>query len=166
MSMPRSSWVLLTLTAAACAQQPDLSLQADPPIPLASYSTYRWASAAPAADSVLSERARVAVARSFGARGLADSAHGDIAVAVSLHAQSNPRWADHADDTVTGAPRALHMASRRAVALNVEGQLAIDIYDARSQRLIWRGLAAGRVDPDSDTDIGRMVSTLLAHASR
>ena len=143
MSMPRSSWVLLTLTAAACAP-PDLSLQADPPIPLASYSTYRWASAAPAADSVLSERARGAVARSFGARGLADSAQGDIAVAVSLHAQME-----------RGARRVSY----------AEGQLAIDIYDARTQRLIWRGLAAGRVDPDSDADIGRMVSTLLAHAS-
>lgn len=165
MNMSPSSWMLLSLTAAACAQQPDLNLQADPPIPLASYSTYRWASAAPAADSVLSERARVAVARSFSARGLADSAHGDIAVAVSLHAQSNPRWADHADDTGTRAPM-LHMALPRAVALNIETRLAIDIYDARSQRPIWRGLAAGRVDPDSDADIGRMVSALLAHASR
>lgn len=162
--MPRSHLMLLTLTAAACTSAPDLSLQADPPIPLASYSTYRWASAAPAADSVLSERARVAVARSFGARGLADSTHGDIAVAVSLHAQSSPRAMDFVEDIVSNA-HGSHAGVHMLGALDTEGQLAIDIYDARTQRLIWRGLAAGRVDPASDADIGRMVSALLAHAS-
>lgn len=135
MNTPRGHRLLLRLTAAAWASPPDLKLQADPPIGLAGYRTFEWASAAPAADSTLSERARAAVARGFGALGLAGAPPGEIAVAVSLHAPQT------------------------------ESQLAIDIYDARSQRVIWRGLAAGRVNPDNDADIARMVSALLAHAS-
>ena len=142
-----TSWpLLLALSTAARASTPDLRLQADPPVNLSSYSTYQWAAASPASDTLLAERARAAIARGFDARGLDGKARGDLAVAVSLDVRLGKRALDFGGVS--------------------EGQLAITIYEARSHRVVWRGMAAGPVDPASEADIDRIVNALLAHASR
>jgi len=168
--MNTARWIALFVLA-GCATAPETRVQTDPPINLAGFSSYEWAAAPPKADDLLSGRARAAVARELAARGLAGGGDGDIAVAVSLAAQPAKQVTDFGDDFFIpgeGPHPGIHVPGaypRYEVLEYTEGQLAIAIYDARDQRLLWRGAAAGPVDPANDADIDRMVDALLAHAS-
>jgi hypothetical protein len=166
---PRAFLVLLAVLATGCAS--GLRVQADPPIDLSSVSSYQWTPATSASSTALSDRARAAVARRLAARGLAGGAEGDIAVSVTLETQAGKRVTDFGDDFFVpghGPHPGIHVPGaypQYDVQFFTEGQIAIDIYDTRSQALLWRGAAAAPIDPGNDQDIDWLVNALLRRAA-
>jgi hypothetical protein len=168
--MSAARWIAL-IALAGCATAPQTRIEADPPISLAGFSTYEWSAPPAAADISLSDRARVAVARELAAHGLAGGADADITVTVSLAARPAKQVFDFGDAFFIpghGPHPGIHLPGaypRYEVRTYTQAQLAIAIHDARDERLLWRGIAAGPVDPGNAADIDRLVDALFMRAA-
>ena len=128
-------FVLALVTTLAYAQK--MSVSADPSAPFAAYRTYAWTQGTPLPTPLGERRFHFAVDAQLAARGLAK-----VAVAPDVFAATH----------VVSQARAHLIANgfgwgSAADAASLEpygpGTLVVDLYDARTRQLVWRGVGTG-----------------------
>ena len=167
--MKMCKFVLLAVmgTAAACAPSPKIGYDFDRSADFSAYHTYSWLSGDQektgdrrADSSTVDMRIRIAVGTQLGLKGYHALPEGKpdfyVAYHVGLKDSSPSISTQYYSDGMAGHAFA-HSADSRsagkpAPAANetpsyLTGSLLIDIIDAASQKLVWRGTANGEVDP-------------------
>jgi len=127
--------VLLTATV-AYAQK--VSVDSDPAAPFASYKTYAWVPGTPAPDPLNEDRLHAAVNAQLESRGLAmNTTAPDLIVTTNVTTQERQELIPEG----FGWGPWLGAYGPAAVETYVEGTLVVDFYDAKTKKMIWRGVA-------------------------
>jgi hypothetical protein len=176
------------LTVAACTPLPKTGYDFDRSTDFSAYHTYAWLSGDQektgdrrADSSAVDMRIRIAVGTQLRLKGYQTLPEGKpdfyVAYHVGLKDNSPSISTQYYSDGMAGHAFA-HSADTRSAgksepAINetpsyLTGSLLIDIVDAASQKLVWRGTAAGEVDPgltsqQRDERTKAIVHSILSH---
>jgi len=188
--MRRQLFVLAVLWAAtACAPSPKIAYDFDRSADFSAYHTYAWLSGDQektgdrrADSSSVDMRIRIAVGTHLRLKGYQPLSEGKPDFYVAYHiglkdsspSISTPYYSDgmagrafsHSADTrAAGKPAP---GGNETPPSYLTGSLLIDVIDAASQKLVWRGTAAGEVDPgltsqQRDERTKAIVQKVLSH---
>jgi hypothetical protein len=159
---------LVTLFAGTAALAHDVGYDIDRSAPFAKYRTFTWTVGTPIGDPINDTRIIDAVERTLAQKGLTRAANTAPDLMVAYHVlfgedvritASGTGWPGYG----IGASR---FGTARAEKV-VVGRLAVEIRDAASGRVVWRGYTSVDIDPHASSDqrerkIGKTVSRLLA----
>jgi len=131
---------LLLLALAACATGPTVTTNADPAADFSRYTTYAWREGAAALDPVVSGKVQAAVDEQLAAKGLRKvnrSGSPDLLVFASASRDQErvvqpDQWGYDLGPVGVGSERV-------EVLLIPVGTLLVDVVDAGTNRLVWRG---------------------------
>ena len=167
MMMWRSLLLMVLSTVAACAPSPKIGYDFDRSADFRGYHTYAWLSADQektgdrrADSTTVDMRIRIAVGTQLRLKGYQALPEGKpdfyVAYHIGLKDSSPSISTQYYSDGMAGHAFA-HSADTRSAGKStptnnetpsyLTGSLLIDIVDAASQKLVWRGTAAGEVDP-------------------
>jgi hypothetical protein len=159
---------LVALFAGTAALANDVSYDIDRAAAFGKFRTYTWTVGTPIGDPINDTRITDAVERTLGQKGLTRAANTapDLTVAYHVHFGQDVRITASG----TGWPGYGFGASRFGTARAskvVVGRLAVEIRDAASNRVVWRGYTLVDIDASASSDqrerrIGKTVSRLLA----
>jgi hypothetical protein len=187
-------WRLMVLavmwTAAACAPSPKIGYDFDRSADFSTYHTYAWLSGDQektgdrrADSSGVDMRIRIAVGTQLRLKGYQALPEGkpDFYVAYHIGLKDNSpsistqyysdgmagRAFSHSADT-RSAGKPAPAVNETSSSSYLTGSLLIDIIDAASQKLVWRGTANGEVDPgltsqQRDERTKAIVQKVLSH---
>jgi hypothetical protein len=188
--MRRSQFVSLVLVGsiAACTPAPKIGYDFDRATDFGAYHTYAWLSGDQektgdrrADSSTVDMRIRIAVGTQLRLKGYEARPEGKpdfyVAYHVGLKDSSPSISTQYYSDGMAGHAFARsadsRLAGKTAPAGNeapsyLTGSLLIDVIDAASKRLVWRGTAAGEVDPgltsqQRDERTKAIVQSILSH---
>ena len=175
-------------TAAGCAPSPKIGYDFDRSTDFSAYHTYAWLSGDQektgdrrADSSAVDMRIRIAVGTQLRLKGYQTLPEGTpdffVAYHVGLKDSSPSISTQYYSDGMAGHAIShsadTRSASGSAPSLNetpsyLTGSLLIDVIDAASQKLVWRGTAAGEVDPgltsqQRDERTKAIVHKILSH---
>ena len=126
---------LVMTTTAAYAQK--VSVDSDPAAPFATYKTYAWREGTPAPDPFAQERLQSAVDEKLSARGLAMNPSAPDVIVVT-HVTTS----DRKELVLNGfGPGPWWGGGTASVKTYVDGTLIVDLYDAKTKKMVWRGVA-------------------------
>jgi hypothetical protein len=187
-------WRLMVLTvmwtATACAPSPKIGYDFDRSADFSTYHTYAWLSGDQektgdrrADSSSVDMRIRIAVGTQLRLKGYQALPEGkpDFYVAYHIGLKDNSpsistqyysdgmagRAFSHSADT-RSAGKPAPAVNETSSSSYLTGSLLIDIVDAASKKLVWRGTAAGEVDPgltsqQRDERTKAIVQKVLSH---
>lgn len=128
----------MVLTAAVVHAQ-KVSVDSDPAAPFASYRTYAWADGTPAPNPLNEDRIHSSVAARLAGRGLAmNTTAPDVIVATHVTTKERQEL------VVSGfgyGPWWGGGYGTANVETYVDGTLILDVYDAKTKKMVWRGIA-------------------------
>lgn len=156
--------VLAILTLSACASQPDYYIDFNEKIDFSSLKTYRWYDDVhPSKEAEYrkynssDKRVRTYVDRELDAKGFQAKTVGQTDFWMNYHVSKQ----DHMKiDTFSGYPQGMHgsagvgtygsavsigYSSGPTVRTYREGTVVLDVIDTRDNKIIWRGIAEGRL---------------------
>ena len=142
--MKTTLFCLLCLLVAASSSA-DVTVDHDKTADFSKYASFAIEAATPAADPLMRERMIEAIAEGLAARGLERAAEG-ADLEVVIHASSDEELRVTANDWSYGGYRGWRgWRAWGPTTVNVGyvavGTLMIDMLDAASQKLVWRGIA-------------------------
>lgn len=174
----RGAAVAAAILALAACGRPGVRIEAEqsPSADLAAYATWTWARPALAgrgpgpADEAerLDRRIRGAVERGLAARGYRRGAgrEGDLVVDydVRLRERSTETFRDYVQYRADGGTKDMGAAWMDGY---LQGTLELELLDARTRALVWRGVAEGMVDQEApgrraDEVVARLLERLPA----
>lgn len=126
---------------AAAAYADNINTDADPAAPFTQYNTYAWTAGTPSPDAITERRIHAAVEAQFSGKVIrlaAPDETPDIYVATHvLTKQQN-------DFVANGfGPAALSGSGAIDAKNYTAGTLVVDVYDAKTHKMVWRGTASG-----------------------
>lgn len=174
----RTAWaaaLCAVLMLAGCATGPRISTEADPRADFSSYRT--WAFYEPLAveaygyETATSEIVKRAVEREMQARGYAfDPDNPDLRVNVNAYMQrrtdvSSIPTVDYAyyySYRARGLVAVPYWHDRTHVSRYTEGTMNVDLVDSARNRLVWEGVAVGRVSNRDAESRGAQINLAIA----
>ena len=179
---------LLAASAVACAPAAKVGFDYDPSANFKTYHTYEWMAGEQektgdrSADStVVDIRIRTAVGAQLHLKGYTAAPNGQpdfyVAYHIGLHAMTldastqyfSKGMAGHAfDHSVDTRTAGKPPAAVSDPQLHKSGALLVDIIDAASKSLVWRGTASGEIDPgltseERDERIRNIIREMFSH---
>ena len=142
------AWALLAATAYA----EKVTVDANPSAPFGSYKSYGWTNGTPAPNPLAEQGIHSMVAAQLAARGLAESNTPDMFVAT------HTVTAQHPQPIVNGFDWGL--GGTASVETYTMGTLIVDIYDARTKQMVWRGVAVDSVSDKPEKNASRINKAL------
>jgi hypothetical protein len=140
---------LVLMGAVAYAQR--VNTDFDPAAPFATYRIYTWTSGTPAPDAFIQEQIRVAVDEKLVAKGMMQSAVKPNLV-VATHVVTHERKKIVAAGFGFG-PWGWGWGGPGAMIYTyLQGTLIIDLYDAKTRKMVWRGVATDTVSDKTSTN--------------
>ena len=170
--------LLALLLAAGCATAPSVRTDRGADADFSRYRTYAWLEQPQTRSPLVGQRIVAAVDRALSEKGwrVVDEAHADIAVAAHVTSREEEtletiyeasRWHGWQWDSLPTVDEARTMTR---VDRYTVGTLIIDLFDVRTQRVVWRATADGRVPPTPekinatiDAAVPRMFAGLPAY---
>jgi len=152
-------WLLAIAGAllAATAYAHKVTTDANRSAPFGSYKTYGWTDGTPAPTPLAEQRIHGMVGAQLAARGLAESHTPDLFVATHAVTAQHPQLIVNGFDWGLGGTA--------SVETYTVGTLVVDLYDAHTKQLVWRGVAtdSGSDKPEKNTQridkaLGKMFS--------
>lgn len=147
------------LLAACSTPGPKITSDYDPTVDFSQYRTYNFYSPMgienPNYSSILGQMFREAIAREMSARGYRMAEDPDLLMNVSARLDDKTKVTTYQDPMYGGYygyrygfydPWAGWGATRTHVSQYTEGTVNIDMVDAKLRRMVWEGVAIGRVD--------------------
>ena len=129
--------VVSTMTAAAYAQK--VSVDSDPGAAFATYKTYAWTGGTPAPNPLNEQRLRTSVDAHLAVRGLAmNTTAPDVIVATHVTTKERQELIASGFGYGPWWGGGLGTAS---IETYTEGTLIVDLYDAHTKKMVWRGVA-------------------------
>jgi len=154
-----------------------ISTEYNPKADFASYRTYAWAAVEPGPEEAPSIRnpavysmVRTAVDRELSARGLTPDESGQPDLLVVVHGMARDRIEvssyGYAYAPLYYGPHGAMMVGTSATEVRQyrDGTLLLDLIDAKTHQLVWRGTASDTVSSPSEVQgvVNNAVKTLLA----
>jgi Domain of unknown function (DUF4136) len=136
--------VLAFVLMGAVAYAQKVHTDFDPSAPFATYRIYTWTSGTPAPDPFIQDRILVAVTEQLIAKGMTQSAVAPnlvVATHVVTHEQKKivaPGFGFGPWGWGWGGPGAM-------IDTYLQGTLIVDLYDAKTKKMVWRGVATDTV---------------------
>ena len=165
----RLSLLLLALSAlllAACSSGPQIKADYDPSVDFSQYQTFNFYNPMgienPNYSSILGQMFRDAITREMEKRGYTLSDDPDLMMNVSAILEDKTKVTTYNDPMYGG-----YYGYRRGyydpwygygygtsthVSQYTEGTVNIDMVDARAKRMVWEGIAVGRVNEDRSNE--------------
>jgi hypothetical protein len=150
--------VLAMLLATGCATAPRVQVDRSPDADFSRYRTYAWLELPQTQSPLVRQRIVAAVDRSLSDKGWRAVRDDEADILIAAHVTSreeetletiyeSPQWHGWRwnDLPTVGEARTLSRVDRYTI-----GTLIIDLFDARSQRAVWRATAEGTVPPTPD----------------
>ena len=129
---------LVMSTAAAYAQK--VNVDSDPAAPFATYKTYAWTAGTPAPNALSDQRLHAAVDAKLAAEGLAMNTTAPDVI-VSTHVSTKDKQELIANGFGYGPWGFGGGFGGATVETFVEGTLVVNLYDAKTKKMVWRGVA-------------------------
>jgi Domain of unknown function (DUF4136) len=129
---------LVMSTAAAYAQK--VNVDSDPAAPFATYKTYAWTAGTPAPVALSEQRLHVAVDARLAGEGLAMNTTAPDLI-VSTHVTTKDKQELIANGFGYGPWGFGGGFGGASVETFVEGTLVVNLYDAKTKKMVWRGVA-------------------------
>jgi len=129
---------LVMSTAAAYAQK--VNVDSDPAAPFASYKTYAWTAGTPAPVALSEQRLHAAVDAKLAGEGLAMNTTAPDVI-VSTHVSTKDKQELIANGFGYGPWGFGGGFGGATVETFVEGTLVVNLYDAKTKKMVWRGVA-------------------------
>jgi len=143
------------LAAAVYAQK--VTTDSNRSAPFGSYGRYAWRDGTPAPDPLVEQRVHTIVNAELASRGLTESNTPDVYVATHAVTQQHPQLIVNGFGWGPGG-----VAS---VDTYTMGTLVVDLYDAHTGQMVWRGVAPDSVSdkPEKNTQrINKAVQKMFA----
>jgi hypothetical protein len=125
-------------TASVHAQK--VNVDSDPAAPFASYKTYAWTAGTPAPNALSDQRLHTSVDARLAARGLAMNTTAPDVI-VSTHVTTKDKQELIANGFGYGPWGFGGGYGGATVETFVEGTLVVNLYDAKTKKMVWRGVA-------------------------
>jgi hypothetical protein len=130
--------VVLMTTAIVHAQK--VNIDSDPAAPFATYKTYAWTAGTPAPNALSEQRLHAAVDAKLAGEGLAmNTTAPDVIVAT--HVTTKERQELIANGFGYGPWGFGGGLGTASVETFIDGTLVVDLYDAKTKKMVWRGVA-------------------------
>jgi hypothetical protein len=147
----------LLLTAhAAWAQK--VSVDFDPAAPFATYKTYAWVDGTPAPNPLNEDRLHMSVDARLALKGLRmNTTNPDLVVVTHVTTKEHPEL------VVSGfgyGPWWGGGYGTPTVENSIEGTLVVDLYDAKTKKMVWRGVATATASEKPTKNISKMNKAL------
>jgi Domain of unknown function (DUF4136) len=141
---------LLVAPASAFAQK--VNVDSDRSAPFAQFRTYAWTPGTPAANPLAENRIRAAVGSQLASHGFTLSATPDLFVAtISVtHEQKELVANGFGGGLVFGGN------ATASVQTYETGSLIVDLYDARTKQLVWRGTGTDTLSDKPEKNTAKM----------
>ena len=149
--------VLIAGVAVATAFAQKVNIDSDPAAPFDSFHTYAWTVGTPSPNPLGDQRIHDGVDRQLAARGLTKRAQDpDLIVATHVLAREEREliangfgygWYGGGFGTVTEHTY-------------VQGTLVVDLYDARTKKMVWRGTATDTASDKADKNAKKVNKAL------
>lgn len=134
---------LAVLISASLARAQSVNTDADPSAPFSTYKDYAWTTGTPALESLGEQRIRAAVDLQMSAKGfrLATDVTPDVYIATHVLTQKEPQV------IANGFGPWAFGGGFGTIDVNtlVQGTLVVDMYDAKTKKMVWRGVATDTV---------------------
>lgn len=137
-----SASVLVLMVTVATASAQKVTTDSDPAAPFASYKTYAWATGTPSPNPLGEQRIHDGVMAQLAAKGLVQ-ANGTPDLYVSTHMTAHEEKELVSSGFGYGPWWGGGGYASTSVHTYIKGTLLVDLYDAKSRKLIWRGTAVG-----------------------
>lgn len=133
------------LATIAYAQK--VSVDSNQSAPFASYRTYAWTQGTPAPESLFEQRIHAGVSAQLAAKGLMQ-----VNDAPDLYVATHAVTQEHPQLVVNGFRWGL--GATATVQEYAVGTLVVDLYDAKTREMVWRGVATDSVSdkPQKNTE--------------
>jgi hypothetical protein len=144
----------LVLTGAVAYAQ-KVNTNFNPSAPFATYRSYTFTSGTPAPDPFIQDRILVAVTEQLVAKGMTQTAVAPnlvVATHVVTHEQKQivaPGFGIGPWGWGWGGPGAM-------IDTYLQGTLIVDLYDAKTKKMVWRGVATDTVSDQTSTNTERI----------
>lgn len=181
-------FAILLMVFASCAPSPKIGYDYDPGVNFSAYHTYDWLSGEQektgdrrADNSAVDMRIRIAVGSQLRLKGYQKLSEGKpdfyVAYHIGLKDLSPTVSSQYYSDGMAGRAFSYSANTRAAKGEKptisetpsyLTGSLLIDVIDAASNKLVWRGTAAGEVDPgltskERDERTRTLVHNIMSH---
>lgn len=156
--------LLSVAVLAACASKPKIHADYDPSVDFSQYKTYNFFKPmgieSPNYSSILGQIFRDALSREMNSRGYTLSDDPDLLLNVSARLQDKTKVTTYNDPAPYYGYRAgfydpwygYGYGTRTHVSQYTEGTVNIDMVDADQKRMVWEGVAIGRVSERSTNE--------------
>jgi len=148
--------VCLAVAAVAYAQK--VTTDSNPAAPFASYRTYMWTQGTPSPSPLSEQRIHAMVGTQLAAKGI-----NPVDQSPDLFVATHALTQDHPQLMVNGFGWGL--GGTASVQQYTVGTLVIDLYDAKTRQMVWRGTASDSVSskPEKNAErISKAISKLFA----
>ena len=130
--------VFAAIAASVFAQK--VNVDSDRSAPFATYKTYAWTEGTPSPNPLGEGRIHAAVAAQLAAKGLMPATSGAPDIYVATHVVTQER-----QELVANGFGYWGYGVGATIQTYLEGMLVVDIYDAKSKKLVWRGVGTDTV---------------------
>ena len=166
--MPVIALMALLITVAGCASTPNTMSNADPTVDFSQYRTFGFfdplATDEAGYESLVSNFLKVSMAQELANRGLEYAESPDLKINFYINSKEKMRsytvptmgYYDYRDPFFYD-PWPAYPAYETRIDQYTEGTLNIDVVDASTNKLVWEGMASGRV---TDTAIRELEKTI------
>jgi len=156
---------VIALALTACASGPDVKTDSDPSANFSSYRTYSWAAKPEAGSPLVQQRIVDGIDARLRAKGLTLApSGGDVAVAAHVATSQKQTLDTFYNGTAMGGwgwRGGMGMGSSTTTVRTYDvGTLVVDMFDARTQKGVWRGTATDTI-PDSPEKVNAVVEAAL-----
>ena len=146
------------LMAVAVVHAQKVTVDSDPAAPFATYKTYAWVQGTPAPNPLNEDRLHAAVDARLAARGL-----GMNTTAPNLFVTTHVTTKERQELVVSGfgyGPWWGGGYGAANVETYVDGTLVVDLYDAATKKMVWRGVATATASDKPTKNLSKMNKAL------
>jgi hypothetical protein len=154
---------VLVLAVGGCASKPTLRISAErsAAVDFSGYHTYRWARPLPEVSmehprsgrDLLDWRIRTAIEKQLAIKGYVEATSAKADLLVVYHLEIREKNTDSVADFLDYRQGGGDADMQEAFVFGYqEGTLVIEVLDAASRRLVWRGVAGPLISPDSQQE--------------
>lgn len=173
-ALPRVAPLLLATLLTACASGPKITANGDPTVDLVSYRTYQFAKPLATdrpdgATSLVSTYLTQATQREMSARGYREvETLPDLVINFYLNTKEKIQArTSPSTGAYYGYRRGYYgvwggYGAETTVTQYTEGTLHVDLVDARRNRLVWEGIAQGRIPSDVRETLQERASNVIS----
>ena len=140
------------LLAASAAQAQKVNVDSNPSANFVGYHSYAWTTGTPAPNPLAEQRIHASVEQQLAAKGITKATTATPDLYIATHVTTK----EHQELNVTG----FGGPTTASIQTSVVGTLVVDMYDAKTKMLVWRGVGSGTASDKADKNSAKADNAL------